>query len=100
MSNVLKGELPMSTKWIKKRVCYTCFAVKDMNAWNNWDGSMMFGAECYTVKELNAIMREHGIPSCGYIRIYSCALDINSSTTYFGYGFTKKEAFNDLMKRI
>ena len=84
---------------MKREINYTYFAVKEPESLSQWDGEMLCDLECDSITELRKRLKEKGYTKDKYHVIY-CALCENGNTTYFGYGFNKLEARNDLMNQL
>lgn len=84
---------------MKREINYTYFAVEIPESIMNWNGEMLCDIECDSITELRKRLKEKGYTRDEYHVVY-CASCENGDTTYFGYGFNKLDAHNDLMNKL
>lgn len=78
---------------------YSYFAVENKECMFPWNGYMIGDIESESISELKRILKDRGYSRSEYCIVTCASCDIGS-TTYYGYGFSKREARNDLNNQL
>lgn len=84
---------------MKIKVDYSYFAVENPECIFPWNGKMLGDIEADSISELRRELKDKGYSRYEY-HVVICASYDDGHTTYFGYGFSKLEAYNNLVDQL